>query len=76
MTSEMKSFVERLVGHFPRLQPLLTEHLDDNFDELLPIVFFGDLTRLAETTTRAGGPNSLSSSSITWRNRSPPASLR
>jgi hypothetical protein len=47
MASGMKSFVEQLAGHFPELQPLLQEHLDDNFGELLPTVFFGDLTRLA-----------------------------
>ena len=37
--------IDRLVGKFPTLQPLLREHLAENFGEVLPHVFFGDLTR-------------------------------
>lgn len=37
-------FTEVLVGRFPYLEPLLREHLRD-FEELLPHLFFGDLTR-------------------------------
>ena len=39
------NFVQELVSHFPRLQPLLSEHAADNFGEILPHVFFGDITR-------------------------------
>ena len=37
--------VERLAGRFPALEPLLREHRADNFGDVLPHVFFGDLTR-------------------------------
>lgn len=39
-------FVVRLVGRIPFLEPTMREHLADNFGEVLPHVFFGDLTRL------------------------------
>jgi len=39
------AFVHATVGHFPALQPLLNEHLEDQGGELLPHIFFGDLTR-------------------------------
>ena len=37
-----------MVDRFPGLRELLDEHLEDNYDELLPHVFFGDVTRYAE----------------------------
>ena len=37
--------VDRLVGLAPGLEPIFREHLSDNFGEVLPHVFFGDLTR-------------------------------
>jgi hypothetical protein len=39
-------FVERLANRYPSLKPILDEHVSDNFGEVLPHVFFGDLTRL------------------------------
>jgi len=38
-------FAKELVEEVPELHSLLTRHLSEN-DELLPHVFFGDLTRL------------------------------
>lgn len=40
--------VTTLVDAAPELKPLLSEHIQDN-DELLPHVFFGDLTRFVQT---------------------------
>ena len=37
--------VDRLVRRVPALEPLLREHLADNFGEVLPHLFFGELTR-------------------------------
>lgn len=38
-------FIGHLVAKVPDLEPLLQEHLSDNFGEVLPHVFFGDITR-------------------------------
>lgn len=38
-------FIEKLVGKYPRLKPIFDEHVSDNFGEVLPHLFFGDLTR-------------------------------
>jgi len=38
-------FVERLVADHPRLRAIFDEHVSDNFGEVLPHLFFGDLTR-------------------------------
>lgn len=38
-------FVEALVVDHPDLEALLDEHREDNMGEVLPHVFFGDLTR-------------------------------
>lgn len=43
MSKKTESFVRTLVDQFPSLKPLLDEHLADNFGELLPHVFFGDV---------------------------------
>ena len=45
MSKRTEDFVRSLVRRFPDLEPLLEEHVADNFGELLPHVFFGDLTR-------------------------------
>src|SRR5258707_5953730 len=37
--------VDLLIQKVPELQPLLNEHLEDQFGQLLQHVFFGDLTR-------------------------------
>lgn len=47
MSAATESFVRSLVADVPELEPILAEHLAD-FDELLPHVFFGELTRWAE----------------------------
>lgn len=39
--------VYSLVDSVPDLAPILREHLEDNNGELLPHVFFGDVTRWA-----------------------------
>lgn len=46
-------FIEWLVGRHADLAPILDEHLADN-GELLPHVFFGDVTRHASAMARAG----------------------
>ena len=45
MSSPAEIFCRRLVEDIPELAPILQEHLEDNFDEMLPHVFFGDVTR-------------------------------
>ncbi len=37
--------IERLVAKYPRLKSIFDEHVSDNFGEVLPHLFFGDLTR-------------------------------
>jgi len=44
MTKASAEFIRSLVEKHPSLDPLLREHLVD-FGEVLPHVFFGDLTR-------------------------------
>lgn len=39
------SFIPLLLQKLPELLPLYEEHMDDNFNELLPHVLFGDITR-------------------------------
>ena len=43
MESATKEFVQSLVSTNPSLEPIYAEHLKD-YDELLPHVFFGDVT--------------------------------
>lgn len=45
MSRATEDFIDDLVERFPGLRPVLEEHLSDNFGELLPHVFFGDVTR-------------------------------
>src|SRR5687767_5332264 len=53
------AFVKAMVGRFEGLAPLLKEHVTDNLGEILPHVFFGDLTRyilaLVATVSSGGG---------------------
>ncbi len=44
MSERSVAFVRSIVARFPGLTVLLEEHIKD-FDEVLPHVFFGDLTR-------------------------------
>lgn len=43
MSQKTEGFVRALVARFQSLGSLLEEHLTDNFGELLPHVFFGDI---------------------------------
>jgi hypothetical protein len=43
-----KDFCSALVSAVPALRPLLDEHLEDNFDEILPYVFLWDVALWAE----------------------------
>ena len=43
-------FIELLIAKFPTLEPIFNEHVSDNFGEVLPHLFFGDLTRYAIST--------------------------
>ena len=45
-------FVKALAKRFPSLNSLLDEHIEDNFGETLPHVFFGDVTRHAVSLFR------------------------
>lgn len=45
MSDTTTELVELLASTFPNLQPTLEEHRDDNFGEILPHVFFGEVTR-------------------------------
>jgi len=45
MSETTIGFIEGLVGRYPRLKPIFDEHVSDNFGEVLPHLFFGDLTR-------------------------------
>jgi hypothetical protein len=45
MSDPAVTFVETLVADHPELEPLLAEHRDDNFGDVLPHVFFGELTQ-------------------------------
>ena len=57
MSAATEGLVRDVVANVPELQPLLAEHLADNYGELLPHVFFGDVTRWA---LREKAVNSLS----------------
>lgn len=59
MSERTVAFVRSLVSRFAGLRELLEEHVEDNFGEILPHVFFGDLTRyilsLLSAATAGGG---------------------
>jgi hypothetical protein len=44
MRASESAFIAELLAIVPELQPPYLEHLDGNFGELLPHVFFGDVT--------------------------------
>ncbi|WP_298866274.1 hypothetical protein [uncultured Gimesia sp.] len=44
MTTTTTEFCESLVSNYPELKELLAEHISD-YDELLPNVFLGEITR-------------------------------
>ena len=45
MSEKTTAFVKELVARFPGLASLLDAHRQNNADEILPHVFFGDVTR-------------------------------
>ena len=45
MSETSIDFIEQLVSRYPSLKPVFDEHVSDNFGEVLPHLFFGDLTR-------------------------------
>jgi hypothetical protein len=45
MSNQTVSFVRSTVERFPSLYGPLEEHIRDNYGEVLPHVFFGDVTR-------------------------------
>jgi hypothetical protein len=47
MQSSEAAFITELLAKVPELRPRYLEHLDDNFGELLPHVFFGRVTAWA-----------------------------
>jgi len=47
MSETTIALVDHLAERFPRLRPILEEHVSDNFGAVLPHLFFGDLTRYA-----------------------------
>jgi hypothetical protein len=47
MSTIIEAFVRQLAGISPGLDAMLEEHLKDNFGEILPHVFLGNITRHA-----------------------------
>jgi len=54
----IRSLIERLLASVPDLRGVYDEHISDN-DELLPHVFFGDVTRFAIENAAAPSVASL-----------------
>ncbi len=55
MSEQAVSFVRSTMARFPSLSALLEEHLKDNLGEILPHVFFGDVTRYVLSLLAASG---------------------
>lgn len=55
MSDATIALVDRLVERLVVLQPMLREHLADNFGEVLPHMFIGDLTRYVVAREIAAG---------------------
>lgn len=45
MSTHSVDLVRKIVDYIPDVRPIYTEHLEDNFGELLPHVFLGQFTR-------------------------------
>jgi hypothetical protein len=56
MSERAISFVQSMVARFAGLKPVLDEHIKDNH-EILPHLFFGDVTRYALSLVRVGRPD-------------------
>lgn len=50
-------FIHELVAAFPVLRPMLAEHLDDNFGDVLPHLFLAGVLRLLLARIDEGGGN-------------------
>jgi len=48
VTYSTSSMIDELAIAHPAVKEMLAEHLDDNYGELLPHVFFGDMVRWVE----------------------------
>jgi hypothetical protein len=55
VSADTIAVVDRLVERFDSLKPLAREHLADNFGEVLPHVFLGDVTRFLAARVAAPG---------------------
>ena len=55
MSDVTVSFVRSMVARFSKLKALLAGHIEDNEGEILPHVFFGDLTRYVVSLALAAG---------------------
>jgi hypothetical protein len=58
MSATLITFAERLAASFEEMRPVLVEHKKDNFGEVLPHVFMGDVARFAlrEFAETCNGP--------------------
>lgn len=60
MTEQAAAFVGSMVARFPGLSALLEEHIKDNHGEMLPHVFFGEVTRYILSLLLAASGGGLS----------------
>jgi hypothetical protein len=59
MPGTSEEFVDRLVAAHPELETLRRQHLDDNFDEMLPHLWTSDLLRYLITRFESAGASSV-----------------
>jgi hypothetical protein len=57
-------FVRSIAARSARLRAILDEHIKDNFGEILPHVFFGDLTRHVVSLCGSAGSKRPSSAEL------------
>ncbi|MBW3650414.1 MAG: hypothetical protein KY458_07595 [Actinobacteria bacterium] len=66
MSEAVNALINRLAGRSPRLAALLREHRVENFGDVLPHVFFGDLTRfILREYCRIAGERTVDESAMT-----------
>ena len=56
MSTEEMQFVKDIAEAIPDVRSILREHLEDQYGELLPHVFMGDLTRWVLRLLASAGP--------------------
>ena len=56
MSKQTISFIRSMAARFPGLEPVLAEHVKDH-PQVLPHLFFGDVTRYALSLVRVGRPD-------------------